>query len=247
MDLTVQAKLLKVLEEKSFRRMGDVRERSVDVRLLAATHHDLLAAVTEKRFRADLYYRISTVTVNVPALRERREDIVPLAHFLLSALGEHDVDFDADARRALVEHSWPGNLRELRNVVERALVLREGRVICLGDLSFDRTSEGAFQAARPSREPGPARTLSDMEREHIADALEAEGGRVEAAARRLGVPHLTARSTSGSERWAYHARRVRGSSPPKPSKTSSDPWSTPSGPKKAHPSKVPPQAGSDAA
>jgi len=191
-DLHVQPKLLKVLEEKAFRRMGDVRERSVDVRLLAATHHDLMDAVSAGRFRADLYYRISTITVNVPALRERTEDIVPLTLFMLGAMGEHDVDLDSDAREALMAHAWPGNLRELKNVLERALLSTTTTVIRASDLRFDQPAEASRAAIpRASGDAGTWRTLSDVEREHIESALEAEGGRVEAAARRLGVPRST--------------------------------------------------------
>jgi DNA-binding NtrC family response regulator len=188
-DALVQPKLLKVLEEKRFRRMGDVRERSVDVRLIAATHHDLLALVGQKRFRADLYYRVSTVTIRVPALRERREDILPLCQEMLATLDpEREVGLSRDAREALLEHRWPGNLRELKNVLERSLVLRSGPVIRGDELRFDDTPR-----PEPSRTsaPPPSRTLSEMEREHIRGALAAEHGRVEAAARRLGIPRST--------------------------------------------------------
>ena len=188
-DLHVQPKLLKVLEERTFRRMGDVRERTVDVRLLAATHQDLMLAVGSGTFRGDLYYRISTVTVNVPPLRERVEDIVPLAHFILRTLGEADVDFDPGATQALLAHAWPGNLRELKNVIERATLAKKDPVIRVEDLSFDRPC--LPPPAAPASFPEPGRTLSEVEREQIEIALEAEGGRVEAAARRLGVPRST--------------------------------------------------------
>jgi DNA-binding NtrC family response regulator len=189
LDAQVQPKLLKVLEEKRFRRMGDVRERSVDVRLIGATHHDLVAAAGEKRFRADLYYRISTVTITVPPLRERAEDIVPLAYHLLADLEAEDVRLGADAEDALLSHAWPGNLRELKNVLERGLLLNTGSVLRAGDLRFDAPSTRAIRAAGPRSDS--ARTLSEVEREHIQLALRAEQGRVEAAARRLGIPRST--------------------------------------------------------
>ncbi len=188
-DLQVQPKVLKVVEEKRFRRMGDVRERSVDVRLVAATHRDLLTAVARKEFRADLYYRISTVTITIPALRDRREDLVGLAYELLAGLGSPDVELAPDAERLLLEHDWPGNLRELKNVLERALLHRTGHVIEGHDLRFDTPSQGRL-AAEPSTRSS-SRTLSEVEREHIFAALVAENGRVEAAARRLGIPRST--------------------------------------------------------
>jgi transcriptional regulator with GAF, ATPase, and Fis domain len=192
-DLQVQPKVLKVLEEKRFRRMGDVRERSVDVRLVAATHHDLLSAVSRKEFRADLYYRISTVTISIPALRDRREDIVGLTHQFLTGLGAKDVILGRDAEQVLLEYDWPGNLRELKNVLERALLVRTGDLLRADDLRFDRApSQGPMKAAAPGGEPvSPSRTLSEVEREHILGALVAENGRVEAAARRLGMPRST--------------------------------------------------------
>ena len=203
-DLQVQPKLLKVLEEKRFRRMGDVRERSVDVRLVAATHHDLIAAVGQKKFRADLYYRVSTVTITVPALRDRPEDLVPLAYHLLGVLGAPHVELTTDARSVLLEHSWPGNLRELKNVLERGLLLRSGNLLSADDLQFDPPSMTQLVAVAPVESAAPitpppslpaappsSRTLSEMERDHIKSALAAENGRVEAAARRLGMPRST--------------------------------------------------------
>ncbi|AKU98580.1 Response regulator of zinc sigma-54-dependent two-component system [Labilithrix luteola] len=190
-DLQVQPKVLKVVEEKRFRRMGDVKERSADVRLLAATHHDLLAATSRRAFRADLYYRISTVTLTVPPLRDRREDIVPFSLHLLSTLGAGDISLSTGAEVRLLSHPWPGNVRELKNVLERSLLLRTGNVIRASDVRFDQHAESA--AAIPTTESTrtSSQTLQDVEREHIQRALEAERGRVEAAARRLGIPRST--------------------------------------------------------
>lgn len=197
-DLQVQPKLLKVLEDKRFRPMGDVRERMVDVRLVAATHHDLLAACSQGRFRADLYYRVSTISITLPALRDRREDIVPLAEHLLSSLSPLPVDIAPDARDVLLSHNWPGNLRELKNVLERSLLLKSGNVVRGHDLSFDSASMTNLLAVTTPRSTAPSggpppssRTLSELEREHIQNALDAESGRVEAAARRLGIPRST--------------------------------------------------------
>jgi DNA-binding NtrC family response regulator len=190
-DLHVQPKLLKALEEKRFRRMGDTRERTVDVRLIAATHHDLMASVSAGRFRADLYYRINTVTVTVPPLRDRREDIIPLAEYLLAELGEPGTQLEESARQVLLSHPWLGNLREMRNVIERVLVHQRGATVRAEDLSFDRPSEPSLRVQPAARDRGSVRRLSDIEREQIELALDEVGGRVEAAAQRLGIPRST--------------------------------------------------------
>lgn len=185
-DLQVQPKLLKVLEEKRFRRLGDVRDRRVDIRLIAASHHDLKTLVQDKRFRSDLYFRISSLPVRVPPLRERVEDIPPLVEGLLAELaadlGRGPVEITHDAVRALQTYRWPGNIRELRNVIERALLLADGGRLDRGDLRFEDTSVAAA-VGWDSR-----LTLAEVERLHIERVLQEEEGRVEAAARRLGIP-----------------------------------------------------------
>src|SRR5438270_7806772 len=175
MDLQVQPRLLKALEEKRFRRLGDVRDRVVDVRLIAATHHDLQRAVTEKRFREDLYYRLSVLPLRLPPLRERREDIPALAARLLGP----GVSLSRDAERSLSEYSWPGNVRELRNVLERARVLSTKPVLEPADLRLDR------DAAPPAADQFP--TLEELERQHIERALQRAGGKVTRAAEMLGM------------------------------------------------------------
>lgn len=195
-DLQVQPKLLKVLEEKRYRALGDVRERTADVRLVAATHHDLLAACAQGRFRTDLYYRVSTISITLPPLRERRDDILPLAAHLLSSMTSAEVEIATDACDVLMAHAWPGNLREMKNVLERSLLLKTGNTVHAGDLQFDlpsRANMPAVQEPASVRMPitSSPRTLSEVEREHIQSALEAEHGRVEAAARRLGIPRST--------------------------------------------------------
>jgi DNA-binding NtrC family response regulator len=184
-DLQVQAKLLKVLEEKRFRRLGDVRDRRVDIRLLAATHRDLRALVREERFRSDLYFRISTVVLVVPPLRERRQDVPVLARTMLDRLSADlqrgRVELTPDAVVALQGYAWPGNVRELRNVLERAILLSDKAVLDARDLRFDA----------PLAEPGSAGdgelTLREVERRHIERVLREEGGHVGRAARRLGI------------------------------------------------------------
>jgi DNA-binding NtrC family response regulator len=185
-DLQIQPKLLKVLEEKRFRRVGDVRDRQVDVRLIAATHQNIGKLVRDKRFRDDLYFRISTIPLSFPALRERTEDIPTLAQYLLDKLaadlGRGRLELDEDSIQALKAYSWPGNVRELRNVIERAVLLSGQNKITLGDLQFDsHTTIGAPVL-------NTRLTLVELEKQHIERVLLEERGRVEQAAKRLGVP-----------------------------------------------------------
>ncbi len=187
-DPQVQPKLLKVVEEKRFRMLGDVRERYVDIRLIAATHADLGALARDGRFRSDLYFRISAIPLVVPPLRERGEDVLILAKALLARiaidLGRSAAGFTAAAERALLAYHWPGNVRELRNILERALLLGEGRPIEREDLRFDPTH------AAGSREDA-ALTLHELERLHIERVLGAAHGKVGDAATRLGIPRST--------------------------------------------------------
>ena len=188
-DLQVQPKLLKVLESGRFRRLGDVRDRFADVRLISATHRDLAEAVRAGSFRSDLFYRINIILLEVPALRSRAEDIPCLAFHLLRSLappsGGVTVELDGSALKALQEYSWPGNIRELRNVLQRALLVADGRVISARDLHF-------FPIAMQDDLPGlpicADYTLREVERTHIANVLALEGGSVVRTARRLGIP-----------------------------------------------------------
>jgi transcriptional regulator with GAF, ATPase, and Fis domain len=187
-DQAVQPKLLKVLEEGRFRRLGDVRDREVDVRLIAATHQDLAQAVLEKKFRSDLYFRISALPLSIPPLRERPEDIVVLAQSLLARIGQDvgrgELSLTQEAIASLQGYHWPGNTRELRNVLERAAILSRSDSLEPRDLRFSPSSvEGGSPSAEDSR-----LTLEEVERRHIERVLLEEGGHVERAARRLGVP-----------------------------------------------------------
>ena len=185
-DLQIQPKLLKVLEDNRFRRVGDVRDRQVDVRLIAATHQDMGQLVREKKFRDDLYFRVSTIPLAFPPLRERIEDIPVVAEYLLDKvaadLGRGEIKLELDSIRALQSYSWPGNIRELRNVIERAVLLSERKTIGLKDLQFDGNA-GNRAAYLDS-----TLTLSQLEKQHIERVLQEEHGRVEKAARRLGIP-----------------------------------------------------------
>jgi DNA-binding NtrC family response regulator len=184
----VQPKLLKVLEEQRFRRLGDVHDRRVDVRLISATHQDLRDLIRDKRFRSDLYFRISTIPLGVPALRERTEDIPVLARHMLqefgAELGRGKVELSEEAEHTLRAYRWPGNIRELRNVLERALLLTEGNLLRPPALLFD---------APPPEAAADDLTLSEVEQRHIErllreERLRDEQGHVARAAARLGIP-----------------------------------------------------------
>jgi len=186
MDSQVQASVLKALEEKRFRRLGDVRDRSVDIRLIAATHHNLGALVAERKFRQDLYYRISALELRVPPLRERPADIPAIAATLLERLsrdlGHGPVTFGADALEALRRYHWPGNIRELRNVLERALLRTSGNILDARTFEFP-------SASSPTLTPTIQRagTLDDVERDYIEQVLREENGAIDRVAQRLGV------------------------------------------------------------
>lgn len=185
-DLQVQPKLLKVLETGRFRRLGEVRDRFADVRLISATHRDLAREVRDGRFRSDLFYRINIIVLEVPTLRSRCEDIPLLADRMLRSLAAPTdaMRLDGSALEALRRYSWPGNIRELRNVLQRALLLAEGNVITDRDLHF-------FPARFEESDDLPAAaemTLREMEKAHIANVLAQEFGSVQRAAKRLGIP-----------------------------------------------------------
>jgi two-component system, NtrC family, response regulator HydG len=183
----MQAKLLRVIEEREVRRVGENRTRPIDVRIVAATHRDLAAAVAQGRFRQDLYFRLRVVEIAIPPLRERPEDILPIARRELSEAsareGEAPKEIGKSACRALYEHGWPGNVRELLNAMERARILSEGPTIELGDLP----PEIGGPAARPSDAGFSPRTLAEVEREFILATLAAEGGNRKEAAAKLGI------------------------------------------------------------
>ncbi len=189
MDLPMQAKLLKVVEEKQFRRVGELHDRYSDIRLIAATHRDLVALAREEKFRSDLYFRISTITLNVPPLRRRVEDIPVLAEAFLRSLGSEigapERRLRRDAIAALESYSWPGNVRELRNVIERALLLSHGEAIAAADLRFDFDGRGLGAVSNT------ADKLADVERLHVLRVVGEESGNVERAAVRLGIPRST--------------------------------------------------------
>jgi len=186
MDLAVQPKLLKILEEKRFRRLGDVQERQLDVRLIAASHQDLGQLVRQKKFRSDLYFRVSTVVIHVPAMRDRTEDIPLLArHFferVASDLGRQHLELSDSALARMMSYSWPGNVRELKNVMERSVLLANGETIGARDLHLE------FREQASAEDDESHLTWKEMERRHVQRALAAERGNVARTATRLGMP-----------------------------------------------------------
>jgi DNA-binding NtrC family response regulator len=190
MDLMVQPKLLKVLEDNRFRRLGDTRERLVDIQIIAATNRNLMQSVRDMRFREDLYFRISTFHVNIPPLRERPEDIPIIAnsllHNLANDLAREQLELSRGAETLLKNYSWPGNIRELRNVLERVALTCETRVIEAQDLGLAHRKAIVAQS-----DPDSAVTLAELERQHIRRILQEEEGKVSTAAARLGIPRST--------------------------------------------------------
>jgi DNA-binding NtrC family response regulator len=181
----IQPKILRALEERTVRRVGGVSDINVDVRILAATNRDLQLLIAEGSFREDLYYRLNVINLQIPPLRERPEDIVPLARYfvqLFNAEFKRSIAGLAPAAEAVLKsYPWPGNVRELRNVVERAVILTEGLLISAGALAL--TAGGVA---------GPARvTMDESERRHILAVLESTHGNRTEAARILKISRTT--------------------------------------------------------
>ena len=198
LDPRMQVKLLRVLDGVPYYRLGGIKKVSSDVRVVAATNRDLEAAVAEGRFRSDLFHRLSQLTVEVPALRDRVEDIRPLAeHFL--AQQDPNLRFSSGAIGMLEGHSWPGNIRELRNTVLQAAVLSSNVEIGITDLQLRTVSPIPPKAVRTDvvrNFPPPAHTanpvdLDSMERRMIFEALRASGGHQQRAAEKLGISRRT--------------------------------------------------------
>ncbi len=185
-----QGKLLRVLQERTFERLGGTELLRIEARLIALTNTDLFAAVTAGHFREDLYFRLSVLPIVVPPLRERRADIVPAAeHFAASLASIHNrvpVHLTEAARRVLAAYTWPGNLRELRNAVERAMVFSKGNELQLEDLP-DNIRAAAGGAALLAG----LRSLEDLEREAIAQTLEATRYHITKSAEVLGISRKT--------------------------------------------------------
>ncbi len=198
----LQVRLLRVLQDKVVTRVGDTRGRVTDVRVIAATNRDIKAEVENKNFRQDLYYRLAVFPIELPPLRDRDDDVTLLASvFIRDFAARHGRTFgglSARARRALKAYSWPGNIRELKNVTERAVLLEDGREITLASLSdevvcaLDGSSEPIAPGAPPTIETKEdVVPLADIERQVIERALELTGWSVQEAAKRLGIGRAT--------------------------------------------------------
>ncbi len=186
----MQVKLLRTLQEREVRRVGENKNRKVDVRVLAATHRDLVSEVHAARFRQDLYYRLRVIELKVPPLRERREDILPLARTFLGASAARArskaVGFTPQAANQLVRYGWPGNVRELENAVERAVALTLESRISVEDLPEE------LSLAPPSvYAPGDVRSLEDVEKQYILAVLQANDGNRQKAAEQLEIGTAT--------------------------------------------------------
>jgi len=190
MPLAIQAKLLRVVQERSFEPVGANRSQSVDVRLIAATHKDMRQAVAAGRFREDLFYRLNVFPIQLPALRERPEDIPLLAtHFLATlseSIGKRVAGFSPAALAAMAGHDWPGNIRELHNCVERALIVAKTAQIDIQDLAQD-LFEGSRRAGRDALPRDLDAELERIERDFIIEALRRSDGVQVKAARMLGI------------------------------------------------------------
>jgi two-component system response regulator FlrC len=200
MDLGLQAKILRVLQEREVERLGSTRTINLDVRVIATSNRDLPEEVRAARFRADLFYRLNVMSLRLPSLRERRGDILPLARRAMQACarpGQAALSLSTDAECKLVSYDWPGNARELNNIVQRAAWLAAGGLVNAADLDTGAPSApaGSVPAAEPvaAQESGLDRDLKDRERELILATLRVTGGNRKLTAERLGISPRTLR------------------------------------------------------
>jgi DNA-binding NtrC family response regulator len=203
-DFSIQAKLLKLLEERIVRRIGSVRERKVNVRIISATNQDLEKMVHEGRFRADLFFRLRIISLHMPPLRERNQDVLLLArHFLAlhgRRYGKPGLAFSPEAEKLLFDHCWPGNVRELRNVLEQTVLLTRHQVISFSDLAIcpalygERNRSMPLQLEAGMPVPNQGAKLSDVERELVMQMLGKTDWNVSKAAKLLGLSRDMLRS-----------------------------------------------------
>ena len=187
MSANIQVHLLRVLEEKEFTRVGGNEPLKVDVRVVSATNKDLRKAIEKGEFREDLYYRLNVVTIELPPLRERKEDIPLLAQYFLNKFAlenkKNITEFSPEATEFLLGYDWPGNVRELENAIERAVILAKDSFITIADLP-----QGNMSLA-PSSPTG--KNLKEVEKDHILNVLRKTGGNYSEAARLLGISRMT--------------------------------------------------------
>src|SRR6185369_6980747 len=197
MPLGLQAKLLRVLQEREVERLGGRTPVALDVRVLATTNRNLRSEVAAGRFREDLYYRLNVFPLTTAPLRERRDDVLPLAMHVLNARcrpGERIPALSAEAAHILLTHAWPGNVRELDNVMQRALILANGPVIQAENIHIEGASEAVPSAAPSASSSGAlCESVSAAERDLILEALRTDNGNRQAMAKRLGISPRTLR------------------------------------------------------
>jgi DNA-binding NtrC family response regulator len=192
MSASTQAKVLRVLQEQEFERLGGMKTIKVDVRIIAATNKNLKDAIANNTFREDLYYRLNTVGIETPALRERKEDVLPLANFFAKKYSEElnktISGFSPQAVKYLTRHNWPGNIRELQNAIERAVLMAETNLIGVEDLTLNATKgEASSIDALGIKIPPSGIKLDDLERSTIIEALKMTNWVQKDAAELLGV------------------------------------------------------------
>jgi transcriptional regulator with PAS, ATPase and Fis domain len=196
----LQAKLLRVLQERKIKRLGENQQRDVDIRVIAATHQNLKKEVLQRKFREDLYFRLNVIPLEIPPLRSRIEDILPLAHFFLKNFASLNVrgemTITEDAERILLRQSWPGNVRELENAIERAVVLSEGCIIKAGDFEFleeemvfgECAQDFSFADLHEAQKVIP---MEQMTQKYIQYVLALNKGAKNKTARELGIDRKT--------------------------------------------------------
>lgn len=198
MPLTLQAKILRVIETKQLRRIGSTKNIVIDARIVAATNRDLKKAVEEKKFREDLYYRLNVFPIHIKPLRQRKEDIIPLAQFFLKKFSKlfskKFMDIDEHAKAVLLQYPWKGNVRELKNVMERICIMHDGEKLELKHLPSDIFEECEEKVeGKEHHEDSLAKEVANFEKKIIMEALEKTGGNILRAAKLLNIPRGTLR------------------------------------------------------
>jgi len=194
LDISLQAKILRALQEKQIRRVGGLRDIDVDVRVVAATNRDLLHMVEEKRFREDLYYRLNVLSIELPALRERRSDIPVLIDYFVKKHTrgtKREIKINADARRLLEDYPYPGNIRQLESAIERAILLCENDTVTVEDLPPEMTQGTSAASADMFKLPPEGVNFEDVERSLIMQAMDRTDNNITKSARLLGLTFRT--------------------------------------------------------
>jgi len=197
MPMALQAKLLRVIETKSFRKVGGSKNIQLDIRIIAATNKDLKKAVAEKLFREDLFYRLNVFPIHIPPLRERKDDILPLTQLFLKhfskKFGKSMSDITEEVKEILLNYAWKGNVRELKNMVERVCIIHNDTKLRLEHLPLDIKEEVAIEDSKEADAESLQKKLDETERALVLDALLKTGGNVLQAAKLLGIPRGTLR------------------------------------------------------